>query len=80
MKKPSTAKKSPAKKTDKSKDPGEVRKPATLKPLKEKEKKNWKNNLDDEDESDFNVENEDLKLDNDFDDDDDDDGFFDDNF
>ncbi|MCW3084312.1 MAG: hypothetical protein JWP12_1678 [Bacteroidetes bacterium] len=80
MKKPSTSKKSPAKKADKAKDSGELRKPVTLKPQKEKEKKNWKNNLDDEDEDDFNMEDDDLKLDNDFDDDDEDDGFFDDNY
>ena len=80
MKKASTSKKSPAKKADKTKDSGELRKPTTLKPLKEKEKKNWKNNLDDEDEDDFNMEDDDLKLDKDFDDDDEDDGFFDDNY
>ncbi|MCW3070898.1 MAG: hypothetical protein JWO44_788 [Bacteroidetes bacterium] len=80
MKKASTPKKSPVKKVDKSKDSGELRKPAKLKPLKEKEKKNWKNNLDEDEEDDFNMEDDDLKLDDGFDDDDDDDGFFDDNF
>jgi hypothetical protein len=80
MKKTSTLKKSPVKKVDKSKDSGELRKPAKLKPLKEKEKKNWKNNLDEDEESDFNVNDDDLKLDDDFGDDDDDDGFYDDTF
>jgi hypothetical protein len=79
MKKASASKKSPAKKADKTKDSGELRKPTKLKPLKEKEKKNWKNNLDEEEEEDFNVEDDDLKLDNDFDEDDDD-GFYDDNY
>lgn len=81
MKKPSNLKKSPSKKTEK-KDAGELRKPAKLKPLSEKEKKNWKNALD-EDEDDFSMEEEDIKFDdfdNDHDDDDDDDGFYDDNF
>lgn len=78
MKKPSTAKKSPAKKADKSKDSGELRKPTKLKPLKEKDKKNWKNNLDEEEE-DFNLDDDDLGLDNNFDDDDDD-TFYDDEF
>ncbi|HET6225456.1 MAG TPA: hypothetical protein VFF27_04190 [Bacteroidia bacterium] len=82
MKKPNNNKKGPAKKATekgKVKDAGELRKPAKLKPLKEKEKKNWKNNLDDE-EDDFTLE-EDVKLDTTFDDDDDDDDdFFDDNF
>jgi hypothetical protein len=80
MKKQSTAKKSPSKKADKPKDLGELRKPAKLKPLKEKEKKNWKNNLDGEEDDDFNMNDDDLKLDSGFDDDDDDDGFFDDNY
>ncbi|MCC6838447.1 MAG: hypothetical protein IT234_07925 [Bacteroidia bacterium] len=80
MKKLSTSKKSPAKKTDKSKDSGELRKPTKLKPLKEKEKKNWKNALEDDDE-DFNLEDDDLRLDSSFDDDDDDDDdFYDDNY
>jgi ABC-type uncharacterized transport system YnjBCD substrate-binding protein len=76
MKKASTPKKSPAKKADKSKDSGELRKPTKLKPLKEKEKKNWKNNLEGEEDEDFNLEEDDLKLDDSFDDDDDE--FFDD--
>lgn len=79
MKKQSTPKKSPAKKADKPKDLGELRKPAKLKPLKEKEKKNWKNNLDGEEDDDF-VNDDDLKLDSNFDDDDDDEGFYEDNF
>lgn len=80
MKKAKDPKKSPKKVDSKSKDSGELRKPTKLKPLKEKEKKNWKNNLDDDD--DFAME-EDDKFDPDFnsnDDDDDDDGFYDDNF
>jgi hypothetical protein len=80
MKKTITPKKSPAKKADKSKDSGELRKPTKLKPLKEKEKKNWKNNLDEGDDEDFNMEDEDLKLDEGFGDEDDDDGFYDDNY
>jgi hypothetical protein len=79
MKKASTTKKSPLKKTDKSKDSGELRKPTKLKPLKEKEKKNWKNNLDTDEEEDFNLDDEDLKLDEGLDDDDDD-AFYDDNY
>jgi hypothetical protein len=79
MKKQSTPKKSPSKKADKPKDLGELRKPAKLKPLKEKEKKSWKNNLEGEEEDDFNMDDDDLKLDSDFDDDDDD-AFYDDNF
>lgn len=75
MKKTSTPKKSPAKKADS----GELRKPAKLKPLKEKEKKSWKNNLEDEEEEDFNVDDTDIKLDTGFDDEDDDE-FFDDTF
>lgn len=76
MKKTSTPKKSPAKKADS----GELRKPAKLKPLKEKEKKNWKNNLEeDEEDEDFKVDDADIKLDSDFDDDDDEE-FFDDNY
>jgi hypothetical protein len=77
MKKPSNSKKSPAKKSDKANDSGELRKPTKLKPLKEKEKKNWKNNLDDEEE-DFDMD-EDVKFENDFDAEDDEDAeFFDD--
>jgi hypothetical protein len=80
MKKLSTPKKSPSKKADKSKDLGELRKPTKLKPLKEKDKKSWKNNLDGEDDEDFNVEDEDLKLDAGFDDEEEDDAYFDDNY
>jgi len=75
MKKASNLKKSTVKKAP---DSGELRKPTKLKPLKEKEKKNWKNNLDDDDE-DFDLDDDDLSLDSNFDDDDDDD-FYDDNF
>lgn len=81
MKKPNNNKKGPAKKATekpKGKETGELRKPAKLKPLKEKDKKNWKNNLD-EDEDDFTLE-DDVKLDTSFDDDDDDDDFYDDNY
>lgn len=79
MKKPNP-KKSPVKKVnEKSKDAGDLKK-ATLKPLKEKEKQNWKNSLGDEEE-DFTIE-DDLKLDSGFDDDDEDDdgGFYEDKF
>lgn len=80
MKKPNP-KKSPVKKTnDKGKDAGDLKKAATLKPLKEKEKQNWKNSLSEDDE-DFTVE-DDIKLDSNFDDDEDDvdDGFYEDKF
>jgi hypothetical protein len=77
MKKP-IAKKTPAKKMEKGKESGELRKPAKLKPLKEKEKKSWKNSLEEEEE-DFPIDDEnDVKLDS-FDDEEDDD-FFDENF
>jgi len=76
MKKPNNSKKSPLKKSDKAKDSGELRKPTKLKPLKEKEKKSWKNNLDDEEEG-FDVE-EDLKFDDNFEEGDEDEEFFDD--
>jgi hypothetical protein len=78
MKKPNNAKKSPAKKLDK-KDSGELRKPAKLKPLKEKEKKSWKNNLDDEDEDDFAMD-DDVKFGSSFgeDEEEEDMGFYDD--
>ena len=78
MKKGNDPKKSP-KKTEKAKDSGELRKPSTLKPLKEKEKKSWKANLDDEDDIEFD---EDVKLDTNFDDEDEeeDDAFYDDRF
>ncbi len=79
MKKPSSSKKSPLKKAgDKAKDSGELRKPSKLTPQKEKDKKNWKSSLDDEDE-DFAID-EDVKLDNDFDEDDEDEPFYDDDF
>ena len=79
MKKPSNSKKSPVKKSDtKAKDSGELRKPSKLTPLKEKDKKNWKSSLDDEDD-DFTMD-EDVKLDTGFDDEDDDEEFFDDEF
>lgn len=80
MKKASPPKKSPAAKVDKSKDSGELRKPTKLKPLKEKEKKNWKNTLDEVEDEEFDVAEDDLKLDDDFVDEEDEDGFFDDNF
>jgi hypothetical protein len=81
MKKNNTSKKSPVQKTDKGKETGELRKPAKLKPLKEKEKKNWKQNLEDDEEDDFAMEAEDMKLGNDFDDDEEEDAeFFDDTF
>ena len=79
MKKPSNTKKSPAKKGgDKAKDSGELRKPSKLVPQKEKDKKNWKSSLD-EDDDDFAMD-EDVKLDDDFADDVDDEEFFDDEF
>jgi hypothetical protein len=80
MKKPSNTKKSPIKKTsEKGKDSGELRKPSKLTPLKDKDKKNWKSNLDDDDEE-FTMD-DDVKLDSNFDDDDDDaDEFYDDDF
>ena len=79
MKKPSNSKKGPVKKsTDKVKDSGELRKPSKLTPLKEKDKKNWKSSIDEDDE-DFTVE-DDVKLDGNFDDDDDDETFYDDKF
>ena len=80
MKKPSNTKKSPVKKTyEKGKVSGELRKPSKLTPLKEKDKKNWKSRLDDE-EDEFTMEDA-VKLDSNFDDDDDDaDEFYDDDF
>ena len=73
-------KKSPLKKTnEKAKEAGEVKK-TTLKPLKEKEKQNWKNSLNEEDE-DF-IMDDDMKLDGNFDEDEeeDDGGFYEDKF
>jgi hypothetical protein len=79
MKKPSNSKKTPAKKAgDKAKDSGELRKPTKLTPLKAKDKKSWKSNLDDEDD-DFAMD-EDMKLEDDFGDEEDDEEFFDDEF
>ncbi|CAN5336777.1 hypothetical protein BH10BAC1_BH10BAC1_06260 [soil metagenome] len=79
MKKPSSSKKSPVKKsTDKAKDSGELRKPSKLTPQKEKDKKNWKSSLDDEDE-DFTID-EDVKLESNFDDEEEEDEFYDDDF
>jgi len=77
--KKTNAKKSPVKKTsEKAKDAGDLKK-TTLKPLKEKEKQNWKNSLGDEDE-DF-IMDDDIKLDTEFDDDEDEDGgFYEDKF
>ncbi len=77
MKKANNSKKDSApKKLDKAKESGELRKPTKLKPLKEKEKKNWKNNLDDEEE-DLEIE-DDVKLDN-FDDEEEEE-FYDDDY
>lgn len=92
MKKPAHSKKGPKKKKTgtKSESSGELRKPTKLKPLKNKEMKNWKNTLQEEEEegagdSDFEMlpEEEDLKFD-DLNpmayDDEEDDGFYDDNY
>ncbi|MBA3704836.1 MAG: hypothetical protein H0W84_02730 [Bacteroidetes bacterium] len=79
MKKPNSSKKSPLKKSDKAKDSGELRKPTKLKPLKEKEKKNWKNNLDEEEE-DFAIEEDDVNLEGNFDEEEEEEGFYDDRF
>jgi hypothetical protein len=80
MKKPSSSKKSPTKKsTDKAKDSGELRKPSKLTPQKEKDKKNWKSDLEEGDDDDFTME-DDVKLDGNFDDDEDDGDFYDDEF
>jgi hypothetical protein len=82
MKKPSNPKNSSAKKTTvKAKETGELKKVSKLKPLKEKEKKGWKNSIGDEDEEDFAIE-DDIKLNNGFDDDDEDESgdFYDDSF
>lgn len=76
MKKTSNSKNTSAKKNvEKSKENGELRKVTKLKPLKEKEKKSWKNSLNEEEEDDFDFD-DDLKLDGDFDDEDED--YFDD--
>ena len=83
MKKPSNSKNSPAKKTnEKGKDSGEVKKVTKLKPLKEKEKQSWKNNLNEDDEEDFTIE-DDIKSHSSFDDDEDEEeeeGYYDDKF
>ena len=51
MKKVTGSKKNPKLKKDPKKaDSGELRKPSKLKPLKEKDKKNWKNSFGDDDE------------------------------
>ena len=82
MKKTGNAKNSSAKKTTvRAKETGELKKASTLKPLKEKEKKGWKNNMGDEDDEDFALE-DDLKLNDSLDDDDEEDAadFYDDSF
>lgn len=76
MKKLNNSKKAVAKKgSEKAKDSDELRKPAKLKPLKEKEKKGWKHQLDDED--DFSME-DDVKFDSHFDEEEDEDYYNDD--
>lgn len=83
MKKANNSKKSlSVKKTEKGKESGELRKPIKLKPLKEKEKKNWKKNVDDEDDEDgFMMDEGGIGLDSSFEDsDEEDEGFFDDNY
>jgi hypothetical protein len=68
MKKVTSAKGSPSsKKSVKGREEGELKKPTKLKPLKEKEKKGWKNQLVEEDDDDFEIE-DDLKIDADFED------------
>jgi hypothetical protein len=77
MKKTGNQKNSPAKKsTEKGKEAGDLKKTPKLKPLKEKEKKSWKNSLNVDDEDDFGFD-EDLKLDSDFDEEDEEEDFFD---
>ena len=77
--------KKPVKKDNKKSDSGELRKPSKLKPMKEKEKKSWKKDLNEEEEE-FEVmpDEGDMKLEdfnaNDTDDDDDQEEFFDDSF
>ena len=79
MKKVNTSKNnSPKKKSVKAIEDGELKKPTKLKPLKEKEKKNWKNKLG-EDEDDFVLE-EDLKLDGNLDEEEEADRYYDDEF
>ena len=69
--------KSPKKKSGKGIDDGELKKPTKLKPLKEKENKNWKNKLVD-DEEDLILE-DDLKFEDEFEEADNED-YFDDEF
>ena len=80
MKKVNTPKNnSPKKKSAKTIEEGELKKPTKLKPLKEKEKKNWKNKLGEE-EDDFVLE-DDLKLDGNLHDEEEEaDGYYDDEF
>ncbi|HVA99080.1 MAG TPA: hypothetical protein VNG53_09310 [Bacteroidia bacterium] len=88
MKKATSSKKSSPKKVNKSghSDSDELRKPAKLKPLKDKEKKkNWKNSIGSDEEEDFEaMPDEDIKFDDlrgSLDDDDEEDApFFDDDF
>lgn len=76
MKKPANSKK-PVKKAPKKAEADELRKPAKLKPMKEKEKKNWKQSIEDDD---LDIEpDEEVKLD-DLDLNEDEEEFFDDNF
>lgn len=59
---------------------GELKKPTKLKPLKEKEKKGWKNKIGDDDD-DFVLEDGDVSFNSNFDDDDDlGDDYYDDSF
>ena len=61
MKKPKNVKGSTSKKSIEKTDADSLRKPAKLKPLKEKGNKNWKQNIDDEEE-DFDM-NDEMNLD-----------------
>lgn len=79
MKKVKSSKGNPSpKKSAKGIEEGELKKPTKLKPLKEKEKKGWKNQLVEEDD-DFVLE-DDLKIDNNFEDDEEDDIYYDDEY
>jgi hypothetical protein len=70
MKKVTNAKGGSSKNTSgKAADNGELKKPTKLKPLKEKEKKEWKNKLGEED--DDLILEDDLKFEDGFEDDDD---------
>lgn len=73
-----TPSKKAAKKITKKADSDELRKPAKLKPMKEKEKKNWKQSIEEDDDMDM-LPDEDLKLD-DLDAADEEDEYFDDNY